>query len=248
MASNPPGACCLVGVKHEGETVGEVKTIGNFKAYYSYPKDKSTTNAIVIITDVLGYEFPNVRLIADQYAANGYLTVVPNLFGNNPAAYGSPGFDLMGWLKNFPAEVIDPIVDATIKELRGAGGAKTVAGVGYCFGGRYVARFLKKGVLDAGYTAHPSFMSEEELAGIESPFSISAAETDAIFPTEKRHKSEEILLKLSTEKDIPYQINLFSHVVHGFAVRCDLNVKKEKFAKEQAFLQAVTWFNEYSRQ
>ena len=45
--------------------------------------------------------------------------------------------------------------------------------------------------------------------------------------------------------DVPYQINLFSNVVHGFAVRADISKKREKFAKEQAFLQAVTWFNEY---
>jgi len=33
--------------------------------------------------------------------------------------------------------------------------------------------------------------------------------------------------------------------VHGFAVRCDASKKVEKFAKEQAFLQAVNWFDEY---
>jgi len=33
--------------------------------------------------------------------------------------------------------------------------------------------------------------------------------------------------------------------VHGYTVRCDTSNKMEKFAKEQAFLQAVTWFNEW---
>lgn len=44
---------------------------------------------------------------------------------------------------------------------------------------------------------------------------------------------------------LPYQINLFSGVEHGFAVRGDENKQVERFAKEQAFLQAVTWFNEF---
>jgi hypothetical protein len=39
-----------------------------------------------------------------------------------------------------------------------------------------------------------------------------------------------------------YQINLFSGVEHGFAVRGDPSKPDAKFAKEQAFLQAVTWF------
>ena len=84
-------------------------------------------------------------------------------------------------------------------------------------------------------------VEEDELAAITGPLSIAAAQTDSIFPAEKRHKSEEILIKTGQ----PFQINLYSHVVHGFAVRCDVNVKVEKFAKEQAFLQAVTWFDEH---
>jgi dienelactone hydrolase len=71
--------------------------------------------------------------------------------------------------------------------------------------------------------------------------SIAAAETDDIFPTDKRHKSEEILKTVGQ----PYQLNLFSGVSHGFSVRGDISKKIQKFAKEQAFLQAVSWFNEY---
>jgi dienelactone hydrolase len=89
--------------------------------------------------------------------------------------------------------------------------------------------------------APPSFVEESELAAITGPLSIAAAETDQIFPAEKRHKSETILI----ETKQPYQINLFSGVVHGFSVRCDVSKKVERFAKEQAFLQAVNWFNEH---
>jgi dienelactone hydrolase len=105
---------------------------------------------------------------------------------------------------------------------------------------QYVVRHYKDGI-NVGYVAHPSFVEEDELAAITGPFAISAAETDSIFPAEKRHKSEEILQKTGQ----PYQINLFSGVEHGFAVRCDPSVKVQRFAKEQAFLQAVSWFNEH---
>ena len=40
-------------------------------------------------------------------------------------------------------------------------------------------------------------------------------------------------------------MSLFSGVEHGFAVRCDLSVRQQKFAKEQAFCQAVVWFDEH---
>jgi hypothetical protein len=40
-------------------------------------------------------------------------------------------------------------------------------------------------------------------------------------------------------------MNLFSDVEHGFAVRADISKPRVKFAKEQAFYQAVAWFDEY---
>lgn len=86
-----------------------------------------------------------------------------------------------------------------------------------------------------------SFVTQEELAAIKGPYSISAAETDQIFTVELRQKSEEILRKIK----VPYQINLFSGVEHGYAVRCDVKNPLQKFAKEQAFLQAVAWFDQF---
>jgi dienelactone hydrolase len=100
---------------------------------------------------------------------------------------------------------------------------------------------LKPGQVDVGYLAHPSHIEADELKAIQGPLSIAAAETDRVFPSEKRHESEEILKNLG----LPYQINLYSGVSHGFAVRGDLSVKVAKYAKENAFLQAVQWFKEY---
>lgn len=102
---------------------------------------------------------------------------------------------------------------------------------------QYVARHY--GDVTVGFVAHPSFVEEDELRGFKGPLSIAAAETDSIFPAELRHKSEEIL----KEGGHPYQINLYSGVEHGFAVRGDISKKEHKFAKEQAFFQAVQWFD-----
>jgi dienelactone hydrolase len=66
-------------------------------------------------------------------------------------------------------------------------------------------------------------------------------ETDQIFPPEKRRQTEDILFT----KDVPWQINLFSDVQHGFATRGDLKSERVTWAKEQAFLQAVHWFDRF---
>ncbi|KAF2834988.1 hypothetical protein M501DRAFT_999526, partial [Patellaria atrata CBS 101060] len=176
MASNPPGACCYAGVKHEGSSVGEINSLGDVRTYYSYPKDGSTENAILILTDVIGIDFINPQLIADQLAANGYFVMMPDLFHGDPVPLNKPGgFSLPEWLKGHGTERVDPIVEAALNELRGPLGAKRVGAIGYCFGGKYVARYLKEGKIDVGFMAHPSFVTEEEIRGAYGPLSIVAA-------------------------------------------------------------------------
>jgi len=251
MASNAPAACCTQGVKHEGEPTGSsIKIAGGIEAYVAEPTGATVhkDTAIIFLPDVIGI-WQNSQLMADQLAANGYHTLIPDLFNGDALTLNRhDGFDLMAWLTkgtggNNPHtyEAVDPIVEKSIKYLQEKG-FKKIGAVGYCFGAKYVVRFLAKGKgIDVGFVAHPSFVDEEELAAITGPLSIAAAETDGIFPAEKRHKSEGILI--ATKQ--PYQINLFSGVEHGFSVRCDLSVKVQKFAKEQAFLQAVAWFDNY---
>ncbi|CAI4220114.1 unnamed protein product [Parascedosporium putredinis] len=184
---------------------------------------------ILYLPDVIGI-WQNSKLMADQYAANGYLTLVLDEFNGDPLSLNRTGdFDFMGWLQNgsdgktrTPRKLSSvPLATALVPRW-------------------YVVRHYKDGI-EVGYLAHPSFVDEEELEAITGPLSIAAAETDDIFPAEKRHKSEEILKKTGQ----PYQINLYSGVSHGFSVRGKVEVQVERFAKEQAFLQAVTWFNEF---
>ncbi|EEA22081.1 hypothetical protein TMatcc_008493 [Talaromyces marneffei ATCC 18224] len=244
MTSHAPSSCCYKGVKHEGQPVGSLSTVKDFEVYTSYPENKSTNYAVLILTDVIGHKFNNAQLIADQFAANGYFVFMPDLFHGDPVPLNrGPDFVLAKWLEGHGAERVDPIVEASITELREKYKVKKIAAVGYCFGAKYVVRHLhpKQNKIDVGYVAHPSFVEADELKAIGGPFSISAAETDTIFPTEKRHESE-IILK---ETGLPYQINLYSGVVHGFAVRADLSDRVAKYAKENAFLQAVEWFEEY---
>jgi len=101
---------------------------------------------------------------------------MPDMFKGDPVKLDRPAdFNIMDWLKNHLPDKTDPIVEAALKEMKEKYGCKKIGAVGYCFGAKYVARFLKKGKIDVGYSAHPSFVEEDELLGIEGPFSIAAA-------------------------------------------------------------------------
>ncbi|CAJ2505853.1 Uu.00g132470.m01.CDS01 [Anthostomella pinea] len=247
MASNPPGKCCTVGVKHDGEPAGTSIKVGKYDAYLATPEASKAHKdaAILYIPDVIGI-WQNSQLMADQYAANGYLCLIIDVFNGDAMSLNRPDdFDIMAWLTKgstgdnpHTPPAVDPIVEEAIRYLQKEKGVKKLGAAGYCFGAKYVARHYKNGIA-CGYFAHPSFVDEDELKGFKAPLSIAAAETDPIFPADKRHRSEEIL----AEGKQPYQINLYSGVEHGFSVRCDTSQKHQKYAKEQAFLQAVTWFD-----
>ncbi|CAH0024620.1 unnamed protein product [Clonostachys rhizophaga] len=249
MASLAPGRCCSMGALHEGTPNGSSIVIdGNFEAYLAVPPKSIELQSIGIlyIPDILGI-WQNSKLMADLFAAQGYTCLVLDIFNGDPAPLEMPeDFDIMGWLShgsngNSPhtPEAIDPIILQGLAHLKYLGLARICA-VGYCLGAKYVVRHYKNGI-ECGFIAHPSFVDAEELAAISGPLSIAAAEKDDIFTTEKRRESEIILANTNHR----YQINIFSGVEHGFAVRGDPSVKTERFAKDQAFLQAVAWFENY---
>ncbi|RMZ92024.1 hypothetical protein DV736_g753, partial [Chaetothyriales sp. CBS 134916] len=237
------------GVKHEGEATGKFSQLGDFEIYTKESANGNNDYGILLITDVIGHRFINAQLIADQLAANNYFVIVPDLFDGDPIQLNRPSdFDIQKWLdgnyhKNGtphrPPQV-DPIIEASIKELRTKYGVKKIGAVGYCFGAKYAVRFLKgHDQIDAAFVAHPSFVADEEIKAITGPLSIAAAETDTIFPNDLRHHTEDLLRELK----VPYEITVYAGVQHGFAVRGDLTDPRAKYANEAAFLQSLQWFD-----
>ena len=115
-----------------------------------------------------------------------------------------------------------------------------LGGIGYCFGAKFAVQNLStNGYLDAAAVAHPSFVSMEEVKAIKRPIIISAAETDQVFTPELRHQTEDELAKL---EGVRYQVDLFSGVTHGFAVRGDIKNPIVRYAKEKVLADQLAFF------
>ena len=86
------------------------------------------------------------------------------------------GLNLTEWRENHPQSAIEAVINSTIQYARNELGIGKLGGVGYCFGGKYVGRWLKgdDSGLDVGFVAHPSNLLETEIQAIAGPLSIAA--------------------------------------------------------------------------
>ncbi|VUC33679.1 unnamed protein product [Clonostachys rosea] len=235
---------------HEGIPSGtDVQIENKITAYLASPSSESAIDrncGLIYVPNVFGI-WKTSKLMADAFASKGYPCLILDIFNGDPVPLKMPeNFDLNAWIAhgsdgNNPhtAEQIDPIIVSGINYMKGLGFSR-IGAAGYCFGAKYVVRNYAHGI-QCAFLAHPSFVENSEFAGITGPLSITAAGEDDYFPAHKRHEAEEILKTTGQE----YQINLFGAVEHGFAVRADPADKVQRFAKDQAFNQALVWFNHH---
>lgn len=131
--------------------------------------------AVLIVSP---YGLLTIVRLSDSIASNGYLVIVPDLFAGNPVSVEelAAGLNLTQWLSLHPQPVIEAIVNSTVQYVRNELGIKKVGGVGYCFGGKYVGRWLNgnESGLDIGFVAHPTDLLESEIEAITRPLSIAA--------------------------------------------------------------------------
>ncbi|GMM29921.1 protein [Martiniozyma asiatica (nom. inval.)] len=240
MASlTPKAGCCDTLTLQEGKPTGTIQTICSLPAYVAGPLKNESGKYLVIFTDVYGYKLTNTQLVADEFNNKlGYTVFVPDILDDDPFDSDS---DFEDWFSRHDPVDTTALCGRFMKKFKAEFKPKYTCAVGYCFGAKYLAQ-LMNGVehgVDCGAFAHPSFVADDELKAITKPLLISAAETDSIFPRELRFKSEEILAKTG----IRYQIDLFSGVEHGFAVRSDRSDPVVKYAAAKALSDQIHWFN-----
>lgn len=70
-------SCCLSGFKWDGQPQGQEATLNNHGYYVT---GSNADVAVLMIHDLYGWTFPNIRLLADHFAAEVGATVyVPDL-------------------------------------------------------------------------------------------------------------------------------------------------------------------------
>lgn len=244
MASNPPSSCCTRGFYHEGKARGTIRDAYGIETYVS-GKD-TNDKVIVILTDIFGNKLINTQLIADQLGDAGYKVYIPDILFGDALEKLDETVDFKVWLEKHNPTKTRSVVDQFLGQFRKEHPNAFLGVIGHCFGAKYaIQQIATDGMADVAAVAHPSFVSVEEVEAISNkrPLLISAAETDGNFTRELRHLTEEKL----ANKGARYQIDLFSGVSHGFAVRGDMSNPAVKYAKQKTLFDQIYWFDTFSK-
>ncbi|GAB1190845.1 hypothetical protein APSETT444_000010 [Aspergillus pseudonomiae] len=234
----------LGGFEWEGIPNGQNGKLGNNDAYIT---GDNQNNAIMIVHDILGWQFTNIRLLADHYAREANATVyVPDFFGGQslppgPILSGNwHDLDVDGFMSKNTRQLREPEVLDCARALRVQ--YKKVAAVGFCYGGWAVFRLGSKEhvdfpLADCIVAGHPTFLTKEDIDNVAIPVQLLAPEHDPMFTFDMKLYSFEAIQKAAVAFDYQY----FPGVQHGSLVRGDGSQPGEREAMVRAKNAAVRW-------
>jgi dienelactone hydrolase len=70
------GQCCATGSLHTGIPQGRTEKLHGLDCYIADAPSGSPKGIVVIIPDIFGWELPNNRILADEFAKKGDFQVV----------------------------------------------------------------------------------------------------------------------------------------------------------------------------
>ncbi|TVY85574.1 Hydrolase tropI [Lachnellula suecica] len=244
--------CCKSGFKWDGKPVGREGTLEKNKAYITGTNKDA---AILIVHDIFGWTFNNLRLLADHFAREANATVyLVDFFDGEVLSQDliSDAFekgdqekmkqlDLPAFVGRHSKAIRGPEIFACATTLKSQ--YKKVGAIGYCYGGWGCFQLGGKGknLVDCIAVAHPSQCVESEVDALAVPTLIMAPETDQQLTPELKAYCNKVIPTLG----IPYQYDYYPGLVHGFAAKGDPNNPAQKDGLVRAKNSAVVWFNEF---
>ncbi|GLT71448.1 hypothetical protein SLA2020_434640 [Shorea laevis] len=202
--------------------VGSVKEIGGLKAYVS--GHSHSKRAILLVSDVYGYEAPHLRKIADKVARYGFYAVVPDFF------YGDP------YVANTSRTVQDWLKTHGTNNRHNAVGAQGFAGRG-----NVVTKIAKTDLIKAAVLLHPSWVTVDDIKAVKVPIAILAAELDNGTPPKLLKQFKSIL----SQNKVKNLIKIYPKVKHGWTVRYNDSDATAVKAANEAHKDMLHWLTKY---
>ncbi|XP_074304737.1 endo-1,3;1,4-beta-D-glucanase-like [Silene latifolia] len=218
---------------------GIIENIGGLNTYVTNSNSNPNSNrAIILISDVFGYEAPNLRKLADKVAASGFLVLLPDfLYGDYLKL--DPDFDRQAWLKKHTTDQGCEDAKTLITALRSRG-VTSIGAAGFCWGGVVVVKLAKSAdYIQAGVVLHPGPLTDNDINEVKIPISILGAEIDHTCPPEQARHFEKIL---AAKSEIESFVKIYPGVSHGWSVRYDVEDDSAVKSAEESHSDMLNWF------
>ncbi|KAF5465618.1 hypothetical protein F2P56_015603 [Juglans regia] len=189
---------------------GNVQDLGGLQTYLAGPPHSKL--AILLISDVFGYEAPNLR-------------------------FDDPQFDRESWGKAHNTDKGYEDAKAIIAALKSKG-ASAIGAAGFCWGGKVAVKLASSTDIKAAVLLHPSRVTEDDINDVKVPIAILGAEKDHVSPPEQMKQFGE---KLSVKSEFDSLVKIFPGVAHGWTVRYKVEDELAVRSAEEAHLDMLNW-------
>lgn len=218
---------------------GEETTLGGVPAFVVRGSEGARASvALVILTDIFGYQAGQARANAARMAAagGGKLDVlIPDICAGDACAHDFNFAGLPAWFSKHGDDETMPLVRAALRGAREAGYAKVVT-VGYCWGARASLLAGRSENVDGFAIAHPSRCAVPDFAGVAKPALFILAETDNAF---SQADADAAVAGLRASGVRVVVNGPHAGTVHGFAARGDETVPAVAAARQSGIAAAV---------
>ncbi|KAG4977595.1 hypothetical protein JHK82_036863 [Glycine max] len=216
---------------------GTVQELGGLNSYVTGSSDSKL--ALILVSDVFGYEAPKLRKLADKVAAAGFLVVVPDLlYGDYIVDLNNPQFDRESWRKAHGKDKACEDTKPLISALKSKG-VKSIGAAGFCWGGVVVVKLAMSTDIQAAVILHPGLIADNEFNEVRIPIAILGAEIDHLFPPERLKQIEEML---SVKAEFESFVKLYPGVSHGWTLRYNDDDEATVKSAKEAHQDMLNWF------
>ncbi|KAH7679541.1 putative hydrolase related to dienelactone hydrolase protein [Dioscorea alata] len=221
-------------------SAGAGSVLEDFGGLRAYVTGNSESNlAVILASDIYGFESPNLRKFADKVAASGFFVVVPDFFYGDPFVLDDDAERTRPiWLQAHTPEKGVEDAKSVIAALKSKG-ITSIGAAGFCWGAKVVVELAKSAEIQAGVLLHPAFVSVDDIKDVKSPIAILGAEFDHLSPPQLVKQFEEIL---SQNSEIDSFVKIFPGVGHGWAVRWQVDDDFAIKSAEEAHKDTLDWF------
>ena len=216
---------------------------GQFQAYLALPRGGKGPG-IVLLEEIFGVN-QHIRNVADQYAADGYVVLAPDLFWRG-GAHIELGYDeadreqAYAQMKAADLGQTQSDIAQTAKALRALPGVGSkIAALGFCFGGQLAYHTAANGLVDAAIAYYGGGIQHhlDRADQVKVPLQLHFGAADSHIPVDA---VKQIAARFDDNDQV--EIHVYPDAEHGF--NCSHRASYQQRAAAQAHGNSLIFLSE----